>query len=199
MRVFVKICGFRHAEQVTAAITAGADAIGFVFADSVRRVSVQTAQDIAEHIPSTVLRVAVMRHPANDEWAAVRDVFAPDVLQTDLEDFAGLDVPGDVICWPVLRQGGAAQGKDQPGAYIYESKHSGKGELVDWSQAAHVALDSRMILAGGLSPANVAAAIQSVRPYGVDVSSGVESQPGEKDPELIRQFISAVRAAENNL
>jgi phosphoribosylanthranilate isomerase len=199
MSVLVKICGFRDADQVGAAVAAGADAIGFVFAESVRRVSVQAAVEAARGIPPTVRRVAVMRHPANGEWAEVRDVFAPDVLQTDAEDYADLDVPDSVVCWPVLRQGSPAALKDPAGEYVYEGRNSGKGEVVDWSQAANVARGSQMILAGGLSPANVGAAIQSVRPHGVDVSSGVESQPGIKDPDLIRKFINAVRAVESRL
>jgi phosphoribosylanthranilate isomerase len=199
MSVLVKICGFRDADQVAAAVAAGADAIGFIFAESVRRVSVQAAVEAARSIPPTVRRVAVMRHPANGEWAEVRDVFAPDVLQTDAEDFADLDIPDNVVCWPVLRQGSPAVLKDLAGEFVYEGRNSGKGEVVDWSQAASVARGSQMILAGGLSPANVAAAIQSVRPHGVDVSSGVESQPGVKDPDLIRKFINAVRAVESRL
>jgi phosphoribosylanthranilate isomerase len=67
--------------------------------------------------------------------------------------------------------------------------------VADWQQAAALAKRTRLVLAGGLNPANVAEAIRIVRPYGVDVSSGVESRPGEKSPELIRQFISAARAA----
>jgi phosphoribosylanthranilate isomerase len=199
MSVLVKICGFRDADQVAAAVAAGADAIGFVFAESVRRVSVQAAVEAARCIPPTVRRVAVMRHPANGEWAEVRDVFAPDVLQTDAQDFADLDVPDNIVCWPVLRQGSPAALKDPAGEYVYEGRNSGKGEVVDWSQAASVARGSQMILAGGLSPTNVTAAIQSVRPYGVDVSSGVESQPGVKDSDLIRKFIHAVRAVESRL
>ncbi len=199
MSILVKICGFRDADQVAAAVAAGANAIGFVFAESVRRISVQAAVEAARGIPPTVRRIAVMRHPANDQWAEVRDIFAPDVLQTDAEDFAELDVPDNIVRWPVLRQGSPAADEDLAGEYVYEGRHSGKGEVVDWSQAASVAQGGRMILAGGLSPANVTAAIQSVQPYGVDVSSGVESQPGVKDPELIRKFISAVRAVESRL
>jgi len=80
--------------------------------------------------------------------------------------------------------------------YVYEGASSGMGETVDWSRAADVATNGKMILAGGLAVGNVAAAIRTVRPFGVDVSSAVESAPGHKDDELIRQFIGAVRRGE---
>jgi phosphoribosylanthranilate isomerase len=83
--------------------------------------------------------------------------------------------------------------------FVYEGAESGAGETVDWSRAAGIAERGSMILAGGLTPGNVAEAITRVRPWGVDVSSGVESERGVKDSELIRQFIGAVRAAEKEL
>jgi len=83
--------------------------------------------------------------------------------------------------------------------YLYEGARSGSGEAVDWSRAAELARSGNMILAGGLSVGNVAEAISIVRPFGVDVSSAVESAPGEKDSQLIREFISAAKAAEKNL
>ena len=199
MSILVKICGLRDAEHVAVAVAAGADAVGFVFAKSVRQVSPQLAVELAKEIPASVRRVAVMRHPSNDEWAEVRDVFAPDVLQTDAEDFAALDVPDNIVRWPVLREGSSMNEQDLDGEFIYEGANSGAGEVVDWSQAAEVSKRGRLILAGGLSPNNVALAVQTAKPYGIDVSSGVESQPGEKSSALIRQFISAVRTAENGL
>jgi phosphoribosylanthranilate isomerase len=82
---------------------------------------------------------------------------------------------------------------------LYEGAKSGQGETVDWSRAAKIAERGNMILAGGLGPDNVADAIRAVRPWGVDVSSGVESAPGQKDPRLIQAFITAARAAEKEL
>jgi phosphoribosylanthranilate isomerase len=199
MSILVKICGLRDAEQIAAAVEAGADAIGFVFAQSVRRISPQNAAQVAAQIPAAIRRIAVMRHPANAEWAEVRDVFRPDVLQTDIEDFADLEVPDSISRWPVLRQGRPFEDVDLGGEFVYEGANSGQGEVVDWSQAAELAMHRQMILAGGLSPANVATAVRTVKPYGVDVSSGVESRSGVKDSDLIRQFIGAVRAAESSL
>jgi phosphoribosylanthranilate isomerase len=139
-----------------------------------------------------------MRHPANDEWRAVLDEFAPDVLQTDIEDFDALEVPDSVIRWPVVREDSAALESELPGVFVYEGANSGRGETVDWSRAAVIARRGRMILAGGLSAGNIAAAISAVDPWGVDVSSAVESSPGKKDPDLIRQFLQAVHAAETS-
>lgn len=192
--MFVKICGLSDERHVAAAVEAGADAVGFVFAESPRRVTPARAREIAAAVPGNVKRVAVMLHPGKDEWQSVLDGFGPDVLQTDAGDFAGLEVPGSVECWPVYRQGQAEP--DSDGTYVYEGPKSGRGETVDWRRAAAVARRGRMVLAGGLEPTNVAEAIASVRPFGVDVSSGVESSPGKKDSRLIRDFITAARAAE---
>lgn len=196
MSVFVKICGLRDAQTVAAAIEAGADAIGFVFAESPRRVSVDQAFEAVSGVGASVERVAVMRHPSNDEWQEVLENFAPDVLQTDIQDFAELEVPPQVQAWPVFRQGGRIPSQDLPYVFVYEGQSSGAGETVDWVRAAALSGKGRMVLAGGLNSGNVARAIGEARPWGVDVSSGVESSPGVKDKEKIRQFISAVRAAE---
>jgi phosphoribosylanthranilate isomerase len=192
----VKICGLRDAATVDAAVEAGADAIGFVFAASKREVSVEQARAAAAGAPASVLRVAVMRHPAPETWDAVRDGFAPDVLQTDAEDFAGLDVPAGIERWPVYREGGEPMPSESTGTFVYEGPSSGAGETVNWEQAAALSENRQMILAGGLDAENVARAVTTVRPWGVDVSSGVESAPGEKDVHRIREFISAARAAE---
>ena len=197
--MFVKICGLTNELHVQVAVEAGADAVGFVFADSVRRVDPLQAARIASLVPETVKRVAVMLHPSNEEWQAVFRDFAPDVLQTDVADFQNLDVPNSVESWPVHREGNRVSGTVFSGTYLYEGARSGSGETVDWSRAAERAKVGNMILAGGLSVGNVAEAISIVRPFGVDVSSAVESAPGEKDSQLIREFIIAAKAAENML
>ena len=202
--MFVKICGLTNELHVQVAVEAGADAVGFVFAESVRRVEPLQAARIASLVPESVKRVAVMLHPSNEEWQAVLRDFAPDVLQTDAADFDSLDVPASVECWSVYREGNRVTDTFRVDpkvsvTYLYEGARSGSGETVDWSRAAELARDGNMILAGGLSVMNVAQAISIVRPFGVDVSSAVESAPGEKDSQLIRDFISAAKAAEKNL
>ena len=198
MSLLVKICGLKSAADVDTVVAAGADAVGFVFAESPRRVTPAEASAASRDLPATVRRVAVMRHPTNAEWQAVLDGFRPDVLQTDAGDFATLDVPGEIERWPVLREGRDDTGS-LPRVFLYEGPTSGAGVTVDWTLAASIARRGRMILAGGLSAANVGAAVTTVRPYGVDVSSAVESGPGVKDPQLIREFIEAARATEQTL
>ena len=196
MSLVVKICGLRKAEDVKAAVSAGADAVGFVFAESVRRVSPKNARKLTQYLPKRVRRVAVMRHPSQSEWQDVLDTFSPDVLQTDIDDFESLDVPDSVERWPVIREGWAGIDGGRPAAFHSEGVPSGAGQHLDWQRAAAIAKRGRMILAGGLGVDNLAPAIRTVRPLGVDVSSGVESRPGRKDPGLIQLFIRAARAAE---
>lgn len=197
MSLIIKICGLSQPEHVDAAVEAGADAVGFVFAKSVREVTPEQAASLSANVPSHVKRVAVMLHPDDASWQRVRQIFAPDVLQTDSEDFAGLDVPETIEQWPVYREGGLEP--TTSGHYVFEGAKSGQGETVDWSRAARIAANGNMILAGGLAAANVAEAISTVRPSGVDVSSAVELAPGQKDKIMIQRFISASRAAEKNL
>ena len=196
MSLLVKICGLRKADDVKAAVSAGADAVGFVFAESVRRVSPGEARKLTQYLPKRVRRVAVMRHPSQSEWQEGLESFSPDVLQTDIDDFESLDVPDTVERWPVIREGWAGIEGDLPALFLYEGVRSGAGQTVDWQRAAGIAGRGRMILAGGLGVDNIATAIRTVHPYGVDVSSGVESRPGRKDPGLIRLFIKAAPAAE---
>lgn len=195
MTALVKICGLTDAAAVTAAVDAGANAIGFVFAPSVRQVAPEQAAALSANVPSWVRRVAVMLHPSPREWQAVLDGFRPDVLQTDAEDFATLDVPTSVERWPVLREGQFDERDRLPATFVYEGRKSGSGEAVDWTRAAAIAARGRMILAGGLGADNVAEAIRRARPWGVDVSSAVESAPGRKDPQRIAAFVAAARAA----
>ena len=192
MTPFVKICGLRHAAAVEAAVAAGADAVGFVFAPSVRQVSAREAAVAANRVPRGVLRVAVMLHPSPEEWREVETIFCPDVLQTDAADFDFLDVPPEIARWPVLREGTALPDA-LPDTFVYEGAASGRGERVDWHAAAALAKRGRMLLAGGLDCDNVARAIAEVAPWGVDVSSAVESAPGIKDPTLIQAFLTTAK------
>lgn len=197
MSLLVKICGMTDRQAVDAAIRAGADAVGFVFAESPRRITPEQARSISSDISPGVLRVAVMLHPDNDAWQEVLDVFQPDVLQTDATDFDYLDVPPNIRRWPVIREGDTVS--TMPSQFVYEGRSSGKGETIDWDLAAKLARRGRMILAGGLHAGNVGPALVRVRPFGVDVSSAVESAPGRKDPRRIREFINAVRTAQSGM
>lgn len=196
MTTLVKICGLTDEAAVQAAIEAGADALGFVFYEkSPRNLAPDRAAKLARAVPAHVRRVAVMLHPAATLWRAVNDALRPDVLQTDAGDFARLDVAGDVEQWPVLREGSFAATEALPARFVYEGRKSGQGQRVDWQVAAGIARRGQMILAGGLTIDNVAQAIATVSPYGVDVSSAVESAPGKKDVAKIAAFIAAAKAA----
>ena len=197
MSIFVKICGLSTAEQVDAAVSAGADAVGFVFAKSVRRVSPATAAQLGAAVPAGVKKVAVMLHATDAELQTVLREFKPDVLQTDASDFMQLNVPDDIEQWSVFREGDSTVATD--GTYIYEGRKSGAGQTVNWTAAAKIAQRGNMMLAGGLAANNIAVAIATVTPFGVDVSSAVESAPGMKDARLIKEFINAARAAEAHL
>ena len=119
-------------------------------------------------------------------------------MQTDAEDFAAITLPSECGAVPVYREGTGA--RPESGARIlFEGGDSGTGRPADWDEARELARDCKLILAGGLNVDNVAAAIERVRPWGVDVSSGVERARGIKDPERIRDFIARVRAQETTV
>jgi phosphoribosylanthranilate isomerase len=190
---FVKICGLTDEAAVSAALDAGADAIGFVFAPSVRRVSVARAHELAQPARGRALCVAVTLHPDAKLVDEILREFAPDVLQTDAADLAGLRLPDGLASWPVIR--GDARGERPRGRFLYEGPRSGTGEVADWACARALATAGELILAGGLNPDNVRDGISGVRPFGVDVSSGVEDRPGRKDPARIFAFVERARAA----
>lgn len=194
MSLFVKICGISDEEAALAAAAAGADAVGFVFADSPRRVSPRQAITISGELPPDVLRVAVFRAPARAEIEAVLEVLTPDVIQADAPSLVGLE---GFARLPVHRDGTGPL--PDGGRFLYEGPVSGVGQMVDLARAAEVARLGEMVLAGGLRPDNVGRVVAGVRPFGVDVSSGVETAPGVKDPALIRSFVSAARLAEERL
>jgi phosphoribosylanthranilate isomerase len=195
MNVLVKICGITTAEALEAAVSAGADAVGFVFhRPSPRNLSAAGAARLAASLPPGVRKVAVTLHPAQSLVDEVLAALAPDAWQTDARDFDSLRLPTIVERWPVCRSG-ARPPEPLPSRLLFEGSRSGRGEVADWPVAAGLAARAELILGGGLTPANVAAAIATVRPFGVDVSSGVESAPGRKDPARIVEFVAAAREA----
>jgi phosphoribosylanthranilate isomerase len=207
MSLWIKVCGLRTPADVAAACAAGADAIGFVFAPSVRRVSSAEATTAAAAAPANVQRVAVFLHPTQAELDEVLASFKPDIVQTDAADFATLQVPAGIAVLPVVRAGesreqapshneaSSAGSSSLPTRCLVEGPRSGTGKVADWHAAAAMAARTQVVLAGGLQAGNVAAAVQAVRPWGVDVSSGVESAPGVKDAARIHEFVFAARQA----
>jgi phosphoribosylanthranilate isomerase len=194
--MWVKVCGLTTPDAVAAAVEAGVNAVGFVFAESKRRVTALQAAELARDVPPDILRVAVMLHPSQALLDEVWSQFRPDVLQTDVDDLATLRVPAGLQVTPVFRAGRELP-VTLPARLLFEGPASGTGETTDWSAAAELAARTQLILAGGLKPSNVAEAIAIARPFGVDVSSGVEARPGVKDPDKIYEFVRNARAAGN--
>jgi phosphoribosylanthranilate isomerase len=197
--LWIKICGLRTLEAIDAAAGAGADAVGFVFHDnSPRNIALDDARALQRAVPTGIERVAVFLHPSQALLDAVLAAIQPDWVQTDASDFAELRLPAGQRVLPVLRSGAEHAGPLPPRC-LYESSSSGAGERADWTAAARVARTSQLVLAGGLDPSNVGEAVCAVRPFGVDVSSGVESSRGVKDAARIHEFIRSARAAEQAL
>jgi phosphoribosylanthranilate isomerase len=198
MSIWVKICGLTSPDAVAAAVDAGAEAVGFVFAESPRRVSVRRARELTRDLPAAVSRVAVMRHPTQEVWAEVALGFEPDCLQTDAEDFDYLEVGPEFRRLPVYRDHPAlaVEAITSETRILFEGPVSGQAQQADWARAGSLAEVTEVVLAGGLNAENVQDAIRQVRPWGVDVSSGVERTRGEKDPQKILAFIRAVREVE---
>jgi phosphoribosylanthranilate isomerase len=192
--LFIKLCGMTTPEAVRAALDCRVDAIGFVFAPSVRNVTPQRASELAAPARHHAACAAVMRHPTREQVAAVLRDFNPDFLQTDIEDLDALELPRTLGVLPVMRPGASAACA-LPRRVLFEGPVSGSGQTTDWQQAATLARRAEVILAGGLNADNVAAAVREVRPFGVDVSSGVEQSPGRKSPQKIEEFVAAARAA----
>ena len=191
---YIKLCGMTTPEAVNAALACEVDAIGFVFAPSVRNVNTRRANELAAPARHKLACVAVTRHPSREALAEILRDFRPDILQTDIEDIDALELPRTLSVLPVVRPGLDAAGAI-PLRVLFEGPASGSGQTTDWQLAAQMARRSQLILAGGLTPGNVAAALRAVRPFGVDVSSGVEGEPGIKSTAKIEQFVAAARAA----
>ncbi len=199
--MFVKICGITREEDALLATALGADAVGFVFAPSTRQVAVPIVRDIVRQLPADIMTVGVFR----DE-SAKRVVEVVNGIGLRAAQLHGHEKPEDCR-WiseriPVTIRALAAGSPDLErfddfGAelLLLESRLAGSGGVFDWSLAEGAPDNRQMILAGGLDSTNVASAIERVDPYGVDVSSGVESVPGRKDPRLLRAFIEAARSA----
>lgn len=192
--MMVKICGIRTEEAVRAAVEAGADAIGVVLAKSRRQVSAERARLLLQGAGGA-LKVGVFAGQSPAEVADLADRLALDVVQLsggeEPEEFArSVRQPIWLACAHLPEPVPDVE------ALIFDAQreggYGGTGQLADWREARVACRRARVILAGGLTPANVAEAIEAVRPSGVDVSSGVE-RDGDKDPDLIRAFVASAR------
>lgn len=196
MSLLIKICGLTTEEGVAAAIASGADAVGFVFhSPSPRNIGPGRATALAASMPANILRVAVTLCPSQALVDRVLAAFTPDVWQSNGADFGSVRLPDVIARWPVLRSGSPIPDV-LPSRLVFDAAMSGAGVLADWGMAADLARRSELIIGGGLNAACVGPAIAAVRPFGVDVSSGVEREPGVKDATMIREFIVAARTAD---
>lgn len=200
--MFVKICGTTSEDDALLAVAMGADAVGFVFAPSPRQVAAQLVADIVKRLPPEIVAVGVFR----DESAArVLDVAYTAGLRavqlhghepSEVAQWLSTRIPMVIQAFPAgdARVGRAAEYHAH--VIMLDAPHPGSGVLFDWSLASEVPTGQRLMIAGGLTPGNVAAAIEGTHPWGVDVCTGVEREPGRKDPIKVRDFIKAVREAE---
>lgn len=208
MGLFVKICGVTTAQMAEVAAQAGADAIGVnLFEKSRRFVPLAQCAPWLRELAGRVLRVAVVVNPSAEMLASVREAGVFDTVQFHGEETpefcAACGFPMWIRAWQAQSPEHLQHTLHYQTLYLLldawsPRERGGTGHLADWSMvaaftAAHP--HHRVILAGGLTPENVAAAVHSVRPFGVDVASGVESAPGLKDPGKVRAFVDAARGA----
>jgi phosphoribosylanthranilate isomerase len=206
-RVLVKICGVRRAEDVEAALASGADAIGFNFWPGSRRhIGPTLAAPLIARLPPHVAAVGVMVNATRAEILAAVSTSGAAAVQLHGDEPPDLcrDLPVPVlkalrVASPADLVPAAAFAAAGVTAFLLDTPSAGfggSGSSFDWTLARGAVLGGlRVALAGGLHPGNVAAAVRAVRPWAVDVASGVESSPGVKDPVLLRSFVAAVHAA----
>ena len=199
--MFVKICGITNEDDALLAVAMGADAVGFIFAPSPRQIAAQQVYDITRRLPPEVLTVGVFRdeHPS----LVVETVNRAGLKAAQLHGHESPAIVAEVashLRWVikvvVAGSTDARQARDfQTDLIMVEGPAPGSGVVFDWSLVDDVPAGQRLILAGGLTPDNVGAAVARVRPWGVDVGSGVERSPGRKDALKVKAFIEQARAS----
>jgi len=199
--MFVKICGTTSEEDALLSVAMGADAVGFIFAPSPRQVTPAHVADIVKRLPREVLTVGVFRDEAPARVVEIVNSIGLRAAQLhghetpEQAGFVRERVPLLIQAFPAGDPAVRRARDYRPDAVLLDAATPGSGEVFDWSMA-EVPDGVRLILAGGLTPDNVAKAIAQVHPWGVDVATGVEASPGVKDPVKVRAFVAAVRAAE---
>ena len=189
----VKICGLSTQEAVTAAVSSGADYIGFVFAKSKRQVSLEQAQKLAKMIPEKVKKVGVFVSPTLEELKIAIKTVPLDLVQVHGDYDEDLQTDFSV---PLIRAVQIKKGKEnltsKADYLLFDAPIAGSGETFDWQQLETEQLQKPFLIAGGLTSDNVKECIEHFAPYAVDVSSGVETN-GRKDIEKIKRFIESVK------
>jgi len=196
----VKICGITRRQDAELAASLGASFIGFVlWKDSPRAATLDTVRQIAPFLPATVTPVGVFVDPTADEvMAAAGAGIRMAQIHSEAPSFLrGVTIPVVRAVHLAIDRIDGVEPDIADDLVLLDShdpvKHGGTGTTVDWRRAALIAKSRRVILAGGLTPSNVRQAISEVRPYAVDVASGVESEPGIKDHGLLRAFMAAAK------
>lgn len=198
---WVKICGLTTVDDALLAVALGADALGFNFVPgSVRQIAPGRARDMAARIPAEVLNVGIFRNEAKERVVDITHSSGLGAAQLH-----GHETPEEVE-WVAARVPtvikAVAAGSEQARRadefpvpiILMDGQQPGSGEVFDWSLAEEAPPGKRLLLAGGLNPDNVATAIETLKPWGVDVASGVEREPGRKDPSALRRFIQNAKA-----
>lgn len=202
--MFVKICGVTTEEDALLAVAMGADAVGFNFVSgSVRQIAVDHARDVSRRLPPDVLTVGVFRDEAPErvvELCHRADLKAAQLHGHEPPDDASWIRSRAGIVIKVFPAGSPAaleMDRYDVDAVMLDGPVPGSGQVYDWSLVEGIPEDTPLILAGGLTPENVVAAIEHILPWGVDVATGVESSPGHKDPIKVRDFVRAAKSAQS--
>ena len=196
----VKICGICDLEGAQAAAEAGADMIGFHFCDSPRRVSPDEARAILDELPVRPRIVGVFIDESPDEVRRIADLLDLDLLQLHGSEQPGFEAGRPVMKVLKVREGRVPDADAWPDPIMLDSwsadQRGGTGRAWDWELARPLLSSRKVFIAGGLEPGNVGKVVSGFKPYGVDVSSGVEARVRVKDPAKVRAFVHAVRLAE---
>lgn len=198
--MFVKVCGTTSEDDALLAVAMGADAVGFVFAPSPRQVAPSVVADIVKRLPPEVLTVGVFRNEAPERVVRIVNTVGLRGAQLHGDETPEVSrwirerVPFLIRSFPAGSRAVERARDFGADAVMIDAPRPGSGEVFDWS-LAEAPGGTRLILAGGLTPDNVAAAIATVRPWGVDVATGVEAAPGRKDPRKLRAFVARAREA----
>ena len=200
MTIQVKICGICDAAGAASAIEAGADLIGFHFCRSDRRVTPEEAKAIVEGLSLRPAIVGVFIDQDPDEVRQIAEFVGLDLLQLHGSEPPGFDAGRPVMKVLKVREGNVPDADAWPDPIMLDSwsadQRGGTGLTWDWDLARGLIATRKVFIAGGLEPGNVGKVVSNFKPYGVDVSSGVESEVRVKDPDKVRAFVHAVRIAE---
>ncbi|HEV3366765.1 MAG TPA: phosphoribosylanthranilate isomerase [Acidimicrobiales bacterium] len=199
--LFVKICGVTSEADALLAVGMGASAVGFVFAPSPRQMAPAAVADIVKRLPHETVTVGVFRDEAPQRVIDIANQIGLRAVQLHgVESIEDTQWISSRVGWTIKAFPAGHRNIDRFNRYgadllLIDGANPGSGELFDWRLAEGVVDPRRLIVSGGLTPENVAAAISHLQPWGVDVASGVEASPGVKDPGKLREFIGAAHAA----